>query len=80
MFASEIAPATAVKMFDNITLNRIRPGIFLNAKAGSTLDAISEAEERIKGVNSIRRYTPSCDPADPFPEEDWGFLPSLKRD
>ncbi len=39
IFALGIAPTTAVKLFDNITPNHIRKGQFLNAKAGSILDA-----------------------------------------
>jgi hypothetical protein len=42
IFALGIDPTTAVKLFDNITPNHIRKGQFLNAKAGSILDANQE--------------------------------------
>jgi hypothetical protein len=46
IFALGIDPTTAVKLFDNITPNHIRKGQFLNAKAGSILDANQQSSAR----------------------------------
>ena len=43
LFAFQIAPVTVVKLLDSITSSRIRKGQFLNAKAGSILDANQQA-------------------------------------
>jgi hypothetical protein len=52
IFALGIAPTTAVKLFDNITPNHIRKGQFLNAKAGSILDANQQTVDRVSGPPS----------------------------
>ena len=43
IFAFQIAPTTAVKLFDSIALDRIREGQFLNANVGRTSMQINNA-------------------------------------
>ena len=57
IFAIGIDPTTAVKLVDNITPNHIRKDLFLNAKAGSILDA---NQQSVSGGSRFLTYTNDC--------------------